>query len=550
MFLFDYVSLPLTPDSYRITASTQVQGGDVNETFSQSRFFDVVGPRFALSPADVGGVFPPRNGRGPFEGTLPHIAIKRRTLPWERKIDDALPHPAASSLPADYPVPWVALLLFKDGEYTLLEDLPLENAVPDLVFQAMGRPSGIRVTAVEADRPLVNSLMPSIEELQLLTHVRWVNKDDRELSVEGSDGWFSVVMGNRLPQSGEKFLACLVSLERRSQLVPVDPPSTEEPSPLDLRFRDRAPLLLDAPVSKIPRDVLSGVLDYSGYLIDAEAGQIEVGPKARLVVLYSWQFTCEGEGTFRSLMQGLDVGMIGKPDAKDQPQLTDTGHMQLALVDRAGADETVWYRGPLVPYELTRDPLGPYHSADQARRVAPDTGAEDISYATAFEVGRLLAAADGRLAQELMGWRREAFRQSSRSDVLKSIQQNFALELPAGEILQLHSALQPALEASVLGKLVEANPPVADPTDLDKAGPVIGLNPTALREAWGLASNVEAEAMLGASPALGAQVVTPGFTPPAVTHIEDLAANPERLEPLETERELLIDNIAARLRNS
>jgi hypothetical protein len=35
MFLFDYVSLPLTPDSYKITANTQVQGGNVNETFSQ-----------------------------------------------------------------------------------------------------------------------------------------------------------------------------------------------------------------------------------------------------------------------------------------------------------------------------------------------------------------------------------------------------------------------------------------------------------------------------------------------------------------------------------
>ncbi len=84
------------------------------------------------------------------------------------------------------------------------------------------------------------------------------------------------------------------------------------------------------------------------------------------------------------------------------------------MVDRAGAPEQSWYRGPLASQPLTRDPLGPYHSADQARRVVAETGAENISYASAFEVGRLLAAADARLAQELMRWRRGAFRASAR----------------------------------------------------------------------------------------------------------------------------------------
>ena len=135
---------------------------------------------------------------------------------------------------------------------------------------------------------------------------------------------------------------------------------------------------------------------------------------ARLVALTSWQFTCEGPGTFRELMQNLDVAMFGTVADVGHPALTDTGHMQLELQDRLGATEQVWYRGPLVPYNLTRDPLGPYHSADQARRVTPETGAEDISYAAAFEAGRLLAAADPRFAQAIMRWRRESYKQSAR----------------------------------------------------------------------------------------------------------------------------------------
>ncbi len=90
-------------------------------------------------------------------------------------------------------------------------------------------------------------------------------------------------------------------------------------------------------------------------------------------------------------MQGLLNGdaMFGNVANPGHLPLSDTGHLQIALDDRLGAVEQVWYRGPLVPYQLTRDPLGPYHSADQARRVTPETGAEDISYAAAFEVGRL-----------------------------------------------------------------------------------------------------------------------------------------------------------------
>src|SRR4029079_9977204 len=96
------------------------------------------------------------------------------------------------------------------------------------------------------------------------------------------------------------------------------------------------------------------------------------------------------------------------------PAITDSGHLRIKVDDRAGVEETAWYRGPLVQYQLTRDLLGPYHSADQCRRATPETGAEDISYAAAFELGRLLAASDARLAQELMRWRREAYKPRAR----------------------------------------------------------------------------------------------------------------------------------------
>src|SRR5262249_10575797 len=111
-------------------------------------------------------------------------------------------------------------------------------------------------------------------------------------------------------------------------------------------------------------------------------------------------------------------------------QMTDTGHLPVKLEARDGTEQEVLYRGPLVPFSLTRDTLGPYHSADQARRVSVETGAEDISYAAAFEAGRLLAAADGRLAQELMRWRQDAFKQSVRADDITAVRNTLSMAQP------------------------------------------------------------------------------------------------------------------------
>jgi hypothetical protein len=229
MILYDDILPPLFDNSYRMSVSTGVTiGGVVQPLNSRDGFFNIEGPRFSLSPSEVGGVFPPRNGHGAFSESIPHIAILRRTLPWERKLDPqnriATPALIPGVPPPQGQVPWLALLLFEEGEYTLLQKQPLEQVVPHQVFLDLGSPAGISCDAIEASLDLVTSILPSQEELQLLTHVRHVNKDDRELSIEGSDGYFAVVMGSRLPNENAKCRACLVSLEARYDLVSADPP--------------------------------------------------------------------------------------------------------------------------------------------------------------------------------------------------------------------------------------------------------------------------------------------------------------------------------------
>jgi hypothetical protein len=556
MYLFDSVTPPLDDGSYRLTATTEVSYPGSQQSFSQQRYFDIVGPRFAVPQAMVAATFPPSNGHGAFQDGLPHIVLSRRTLPWERELDPQHLIPAPTIAPGDPPalsgpVPWVALLVFEEGEYTLLRNIPLQQAVPAEVFARLGSPANVTCDAVQASLGLIQSILPSIEEIQLLCHVRWVNVDDRELNAAGGDGYYAVVVANRLPSPQAQCRAVLVSLEERSDLVQANPPAVSEQPVRKGRGETAravtgagagaAPAPVDAlpspifGVSQAPVHTFSPVVEMPVQVVGLE--------QARLVALASWQFTCEGPGTFRELMQNLDDAMLGTVTDPGHPALSDTGHLQVQLQDRLGASETVWYRGPLVPYNLTRDYLGPYHSADQARRVTPETGAEDVSYAAAFEVGRLLAAADPRFAQAIMRWRRESYKQSARASTITSINAVLPLGLPATLAETLHTPITPIVGAATTQAVVQSGPPIADAFGLEKVTQEPGLNPASLATAWNLGSSAEAVALLGGDPGtLGAVVTEPAQSPRSDTTLGSVAADTAGLDRLAAARQQAIAN--------
>jgi hypothetical protein len=563
MALYDAMTPPLLGGTYKMSASADVRyDGGTGDITAQDRYFTIEGPRFRL-PADlVAGVFPPRNGHGGFQDSLPHIALSRRTLPWERdpglsESEDAASTSAAGgeqALPTLIPnIPWLALLLFEDGEYTITANVPVRQVVGDSVFQALEQadavPAHMTCDELRASMPLVQAIMPSIEELKLLTHVREINVDYKELSAGNSNGFFSVVIGNRLPEPNKHYRACLVSVEQRADLVTDGPlPFTDSGGQLEYDNYE----VPDRVVGEIARDTqasppVDGPSSRSRAIIGRSTGA-EVPPTAGgiqggqgttptmpilpptvgetnaphapppieppeespdnypvlhgpsqlsvgLVLLYSWQFSCADLGTFAEIARHLDDGLIGMVKNLGHPTVTDTGHVPLGLRDRAGALEQVWYRGPLVPLQLSRDTLGPYHVAEQARRVMPEMGAEDISYAAAFELGRLLAMADGRLAVELMRWRREAFRQSARADTLRFVPAALRATLPSDLASALQYSLAPALATGLVQRIARWRVPAADPYQLAVVRAAIGLNARALSAAWPI-SESEAAAFL------------------------------------------------------
>jgi hypothetical protein len=588
MYLFDCVTPPLVDGSYRIDVVTNVTYDSTQAPLSSnSGYFDIQGPRFTLPATDVAAVYPPRNGHGGFDEYIPQIVLSRRTLPWERRLTSDLgpigtptrdqwtpqpdPFPAVQNEPQEFgPAPWLALLLFQEGEYTLHQNVALKSVVPADVYGRLEVPDGITCDSIEVEYSLLESVIPSLDELTLLAHVRQVNVNDKELNAASGDGLYAVLMSNRIPAPNAKFRACLVSLEERRDLVKADPPPVampifigviENPAIGQLEAAKAAPQQPAAAqgnsagvtnmgsgtpqqtlINPIGSTVLATVADRnvapSVNFAQAPPFHIFIGTK-QLVLLHSWQFECTGVGTFRDYVQRINVSTMGTVEEQGHPPVIDTGHIPMTVMDRSGVQEDVWYRGPFVPMPLTRDPLT-YHSADQCRRVTPETGAEDISYAAAFECGRLMAAADPRLGQELMRWRREPYRQSVRTDSLLAIQ----AAIPLNQTLDIHQPVVPVVAANAAGSIVTGVEFVGDKYGIGSVSGAPGLNPAQLQQAWNLSSVAEATAILGGEAgATGAVVTAPAQTVRTATTLDQVVADTASLNRLQSARDQALNSV-------
>jgi hypothetical protein len=505
----------LLADRYRMDIDQSVtDGGEPLFAAAQQSFhFDVTAPRLALQPADVIGVFPAAGEREASSLRLPHIALRRRTLPWERRV-------APGSDATAKQTPWFALLLFEAKEVTL------QRGASPQGLGLVGLDPAARCDLVRARQSLLKKVLPLQGELPLLAHVREVSRKDQEIG-DDDDGFLSVVVGNRLPTPGVEHVACLVSLEGRWDApfwptyadtqsdgsggsgtveiphIPWDeiyevgpfvpggpggpggpwPGPGPEPGPVFeggpgvrpdlLAGRAGAPgVLLSLPAGATLRGpggvALRGPLSVLAQPRSAAAAARATGaerlralavardetraaaaalgafrpgrpelsladvpgladlvvdwndPFHQLVVLYSWTFTAGTGGDFEMRMQTLHrkggVGRIGE-GAPGQPPVADAGgHVRLDHRSRGGEPGQSRYRGPLAPVPVTPvRPDGLPLVADAALALGPE--GLDVSYAAAFELGRLLAMADPEVMAGLLDHRRNQLQARARFEL-------------------------------------------------------------------------------------------------------------------------------------
>ncbi|BAU54016.1 hypothetical protein [Mucilaginibacter gotjawali] len=372
MQLYDYCSPPLPSGTFTIETHQQVVWTEkkVNEPYDKLQQFFVDGPRFTLDPNYVYSIFPPANKQGQFDVYVPDIVLTKRTLPWERTIDDKSP-----LIP---PEPWMALLIFTQEEVEKVKNGTVGDVVTPTDPKVMG-PQNLTTTEAEravqclyADIPkdIFSAVVPARAELPDLAHCREVDMADKELRADIQEGWFSVVVANRFPTPGMVNNAFLVSLEGFSEYL------------------------------------------YGGKPIPAQYDTV------RMAVLAAWSFTAlpaQGE-TFEGLVQNINVCSLHLQN-KPVNVVTDAeklvadafhdGYVAMTYHTRDGEKTAAWYRGPLTPVKLDFVKLDPFFSAESGMIYDAKTGLFDLSYAVAWQIGRLLALSDSEFSVGLMRWRKE-----------------------------------------------------------------------------------------------------------------------------------------------
>lgn len=365
---YDNYKAPLTAGSYRLVLQQSVTlDGEEPRHYYRDQSFEVLAPRYSIEIEDIQAYFPPQGGVADYKNVLPHLVLGSRNLPWER------------TLSVDKDEPWLTLLVLSEKEIVdskiffkrgTVEDLKPHRPDDyhgkdedladwrradingDVLLPRFTRTEDANtpVGLLDLDLDLFLKLCPARKELPLLAHVRHVDTDDKVPLQMVAEGEFSVLVANRFAPPGSNTVY-LVSLEGWNYL-------------------------LDGP------------------------DKPQAASRVRLIALASWTFNNDptGNDTFGGLMQQLKTNStvfgITLQTSSGQSYVDEALKRGYVPLDYKPLDSTptfAWYRGPLAPQKREQVTANVFERADAAMILDQDRGIIDVSYAAAWEMGRLSA---------------------------------------------------------------------------------------------------------------------------------------------------------------
>lgn len=341
-------------------------------------------PRF--QPPEVTFRYPQPGTSAHFGDTIPHIVLGKAELPWERTAGGGLP--------------WLALIAFAGDDRPKIVSGVVEDLAKAPEPQAADGANPICKPALagshvpqeweKKDNPpcryidipweAVARLAPRLEEVQRLAHVQ---KSAQQRAASGSTDDAakqpvtldtSAVLLNRLPVKG---------------LIAV--PNAKKDVPIDVHL-----VSLEGLASLLPRG-------------DGAAGLPGAVPFTRLRVLTldHWSFTHTGSapaGAKASEFRRLCTALSPRSLATTEAPLGAEGYVRFE-----GGTRALYYRGPLLPVPDGEYEAKPWESPADCLRQCKKDGAIDISYAAAWQMGRLVSMGDPNLGIEFSkvreGWR-------------------------------------------------------------------------------------------------------------------------------------------------
>ncbi|WP_026295038.1 hypothetical protein [Sediminispirochaeta bajacaliforniensis] len=398
---------PLKNGEYTVEAIQNVTAPE-SDSYHAQMDFCVKGAHFSVPEEEIHSLYPHVNACGNYGTSMAHITFKNKSYPWEMSER-----------------PWFALICLSDDEFESEQEIAIKdlfNCPNDTFYPLKSMPActekpedGCTILDLPAD--LYEAVMPRESEAELLAHVKIVDLYDTSDDLVSHDGYFSVIVSNRFIPSGKedfkKNTMHLVSLE-----------------------------------------------GYDGYLPEgARYSALKPYAKIRLVSLYSWSVfsTEKGDADFCNIITSIQSG----PLALSATELLKRGKIPLYHVTRTGEKTVSLYRGPLIPYPAKKTEQITKQTADGWIIYDPEHGIMDLSYAAAWQLGRLLILKNKAMAAALLAWKKQGMRQF-HIEANKIVFQNkmrLGLKAEQGDIVDYcaHKLFKQLLEDELVAPLSTAS---------------------------------------------------------------------------------------------
>ena len=415
---------PLTSGDYTITVEQSVVDKLTNHPFSAIQVFSVLGPRFDLLPQDIYSVFPPNGSRGDYSNALPHIMFNRSTLPWERKSCQVTESGSAKN------VSWLILLVFYEEEIKNNQVLPPEivkvqeitqkesnfkwKSIPKLVSmggiitdlnvwipqfpveKAQNETDKVAVIDVRVD--LLRNILPSLNELKSLSHVRYKTKNQNNKQ-DNEQEEFSTIIANRIAKKDfgkeSSTVVHLISIEDQYSEAGFSYPDLEKSE------------------------------DTNNYI--------------RFVSLKNWTFSCQdSKYQFQNILNNVNFNTLKLPatTSNDLEPYINKGYVPLTHYHRKGEKTMSWYHSPLLPIKnLQRLYISllqsPPQNSDQLLCHQISNSGEvifDTSYAVAWQLGRMLILQNKQIAIDYSNWKKSVIQDNHKKSQYKSTDSHLQID--------------------------------------------------------------------------------------------------------------------------
>jgi len=398
----------------------------------------VQGPQTSLTEDDISGVYPAAGSTDSPDDYLPHIALTRRTLPWERRG------------PADG-APWLALLVITQSDLNMSIVGTVEGTVAEtggLVAKAPGPDLPPAAPAPPVLKPAVERAVPVAREVTPASNIEAVASVSdiaSKIAIQRT-----VSAGPITPRSIAVQDLATSDAATHTQLLTIPgitdstsiqaiaiPAATLKlilPAAADLKLLCHVKEVVQDNVSTFISIVVSGRLPDAGDLTttappthaallvslehrDDIYTRLDKGGAINLIVLHSWTFVPSKGGDFREVCQMIGYHPNGgvlrfgnTPSAAANAaqalsggfgNLLDNAGYMVTPLDHTDPGNVIW-RGPLRPFPPPPRSNGFAVRADAEEFAGAAPGAQlDYSHATAFELGKLLALADVGIREDL-----------------------------------------------------------------------------------------------------------------------------------------------------